>query len=655
MIKPMYLVFFLTLSLLACNNEELFVEPIADAVVDGTAPEDTDPVAPPTTTPCDFNLATVTANSTVIINCVMDLGGQTITLPNNVTIVYEGGNIVNGTINFGNTNVVSGELLNSTLTIAGSKPQIKDPVFNFDPKRWGIVEGKTTSEIALRNRDILEDMFVQAKAMGVTTFSIDKMDAYFEVSKVTSKTSNQNYYPSQEAINVPSDFNLVMKYNTNLRVFPNNVEKYSLLAIRDARNVTITGGNLYGDRDTHDYSSGGTHEWGRLLELKSAVNVTIDGISISNGTGDGIDISSLGFTFQPDYKPTNNIIIRNCVLDSNRRNNMSITDGFKITVRDNEFLNASINTSYSSGVAPGFALDIEAERTRDANGNLVYYQMAKDIKILNNIERNSRGGAFIVFLGYDVLIEGNQTEKSIGYSYANGVKIRNNTVTKNSTNFSNTAITAGREGGNETIYNNEISGNIISGYDTGINVQNRDTKVFGNTITEFITGIFPRDNLENSQIYDNILTSSRTSSRGIFVYQVNLNNVSFNNNTINVISNPIKFTRCNLGVDALNWNIEVKNNKTYSNTHVLIEQSNKIDFIGNELLQNVVVYDSNNIDFSNNIINTKTDGFEFRNVNTNINLEGNIINISTANKECIKINTTTDPAEINILTNTCNN
>tara|TARA_R110002049_G_scaffold2235_1_gene16335 strand:- start:13763 stop:15706 length:1944 start_codon:yes stop_codon:yes gene_type:complete len=644
---------------LSCNNEELFVEPVTEVIDEPVGDEEQDPEDTDddfdATQPCDFTLDNIEPNSTIVINCILDLDGATVNLPANVTILYEGGDIINGSLVFSGTSVISGELLNSSLTLGGSSTQMKDPTFNFDPQRWGIVEGKTTSGIALRNRDILESIMIEAKDLGVTTFKIDAIDAYFEVSKVTSGTTNQNFYPEIEAINIPSDFNLVMTDNTYLRVFPNNVPKYVLLAVRDVSNVTITGGNLYGDRDDHDYSGGGTHEWGHVFALKAAVNVIIDGIYISNGSGDGIDISSLGFTFQPDYKPTNNIIIKNCVLDSNRRNNMSITDGFNITVIENEFLNASINTSFSTGIAPGFAMDIEAERTRDTNGDLVYYQIAKDIKILNNIERGSRKGAFTVFLGYDVLIEGNQTEKSISYSFGNGIKIRNNIITLNINNPGTTAIGGGREGGNETIYNNEISGNIISGYDTGINVKNRDTKVFGNTIKEFLTGIFPRDNFENSQIYDNTLTSSRAGSRGIFAFQINLNNIVINNNTINVKSNPIKFTRCNLSTEALNWNVVVKSNNTYSNAQILIEQSNNIDVLDNNFLQNVVVLDSKNINFSNNKITTNTNGFDFRNINNNINVKNNIINISNANSECIKISATTDPAEIIAIGNTCNN
>src|SRR5690606_35890030 len=52
------------------------------------------------TTPCDFTLSGIESNATVEIDCRMDLGGQTITLPAGVALTFKGGEIINGTLNF---------------------------------------------------------------------------------------------------------------------------------------------------------------------------------------------------------------------------------------------------------------------------------------------------------------------------------------------------------------------------------------------------------------------------------------------------------------------------------------------------------------------------------------------------------------------------
>ena len=304
----MLLAFVIMISAMSCNTEELFIEPVGEEIInledeEEILEEDAEPEVDPTL-PCDFNLNTIEANATILINCIMDLQVQTINVPANVSILYEGGDIINGTLNFSDNAIISGELLNYTLILTGSNPRVKDPTFNFIPERWGIVEGETTSEIAQRNNNILEGTMFSVKELGVTTFKIDKLDAYFEISKVTSTTSNQNWYPSIEAINIPSDFNLFMTDNTIIRTQPNSRRNSgTLMAVRDVSNVTVTGGILYGDRDTHNYVE--TGEDGQLLFMvHGANNIILDGIKMTMGSAGGLNINALNFSFQTDYKPS---------------------------------------------------------------------------------------------------------------------------------------------------------------------------------------------------------------------------------------------------------------------------------------------------------------------------------------------------------------
>ena len=637
----------------SCNNEALFDEPIAEEVnipEEDNETEDDNTNNGNATDPCDFTLDGLQANSTVVINCLLDLGGATINLPNNVTIVYEGGDIINGTLNF-NDGIIDGNLLNSTLTIAGSNPQVKDPVFNFNPERWGIVQGETTSEIAQNNNNILEDLMNESKKMGVTTFKIDALDAYFEVGKVTSTNSNQNFYASQEAINVPSDFNLVMTDNTHLRVFPNNAPKYCLLAVREVDNVTITGGNLYGDRDEHDYSSGGTHEWGHTMELHAASNTTVTNVKMMNGSGDGLKIHSLRFTFQENYSPSNNILVQNCTFDSNRRNNISITDGYNINIENNLLLNAGVDTSKSTGTDPKFGLDVEAVRAADGNGGYIHYERAEDIYIRNNTERGSAAGAMTVHIGYDVVIEGNTTENSLSYTYSHGTKIINNTVTAPASG-GKTAIKGGKSTTSDSIYDNEISGNTITGFDVGINVKNRDVEVFGNVINDFLTGISP-SKLKNSRIYNNTMVSNRDSSKGIFINVTTLDGVVIEDNDITAKANAIKVTSCNNSPESTNYSFVFKNNTLKSSNYTQIRSSKGIDFLDNSFDHGIEVYDSENINFNGNeIITENHEGIYLRNTNQNINISTNDIDVAS-NRDCIKIASSTNNSEVNDSNNNC--
>ena len=183
--KNLFLPVLVTMLVVSCNTEELFIEPVTEVVEEDTDinAEDTEDIVEDNEDvliePCDFSLDNLEPNATILINCIMDLDGATISVPANVSILYEGGDIINGTLNFSDNTIISGELLNSTLTLSGSNPQLKDPVFNFIPPRWDIVEGEVPQDVANRNTLIINEILIKVKAMGASNFKLDKLDAYF--------------------------------------------------------------------------------------------------------------------------------------------------------------------------------------------------------------------------------------------------------------------------------------------------------------------------------------------------------------------------------------------------------------------------------------------------------------------------------------------
>lgn len=580
--------FFVLLSttIMSCNKEDL-----ADALLaentENTENTDTTETQTPdvqnVTAPCDFTLEDVKPNATVVINCIMDLGGKTITLPENVTISYEGGDIINGTIIFSTGSTLDSELLNESLTISGTSPQLKDTNFNFIPSRWGIVEGKVSDEVALNNRNILSDLFIKTKALGVTTFNIDKMDAYFLVSK-------ENNFPPKYRMGdifIPSDFNLNMTDNTHLRVQPNGFTDFTLLAVYKESNVTITGGNLHGDRDEHNYSTCGGREWCQdsdLLKLEAAVNVVVDGVNFYNSTADGIMVKAIGFSFNPDYRPSHNIVIKNCIIDKSRRNNISIVNAHDVIVENCQILNAGVDTGKSLGTNPKAGIDIEALRDIDSAGNYIYYEIVKDVIIRNNVEKGSARSAFIVAIGDDTLIENNDTENGISYSLATGVKIRNNRITGVSEKHLNSNAIGGGVANTETTYNNEISGNIIKGYGTGITLYAKQAKVFNNVIENAGKGIFVPDEVRDTQIYGNIITNNSTEfTRGIYAHTAVMKNVQIYSNDINVkVGNTVALSSVNANTTTPNKiEVRVYDNKFNNGTAKISSSTNGVEMKNN--------------------------------------------------------------------------
>ena len=582
-LRPLLVAFVLMATMLSCNKEEVFVEPTADTPIDTTTPTDstnTDGTTPPedtvdpaaSTTPCDFTLDGIQSGDTVVIDCVLDLQGQTVNLPPNVTIVYEGGDIINGTLNFADNSVVSGELLNASVTLSGSKPQLKDTTFEFDPERWGIVQGVVPQSIANSNREILHSMILMAKDLGVTTFKIDKLDAYFYGQSLME-------YP----IELPSNFNLEMTNNTHLRAFLNS-QYTTFLMILDQENITVSGGNLHGYRDQSG-NNDGNGNFDYLIKVKTGQNITIDNVSMSYAAEDGLSVESSKHAYEANYVPSKNVLIKGCTFDASGRNNLSIVDGQDIIVEDCNFLNAGIDTPYSNGQAPRYAIDIEPVGQVSTQP----LQKVDRVIIRNNIESGSAAGGIIVADGDDILISGNTFETGIGMTGASNVTIENNNVTE----IGIGEIDAYSKSRNK---NTIVHGNTIKNGSVGITVINQDVQIFDNQIVNCSSvGIF-LNSITDAHIYNNTIENNVNDGDGINAINY-VNNVLIENNTIRVIDKAFYFTGFNGDIDENSYTFTFKNNDVYSNTMGIFQWS-----FGGRFISNTINNAGINLDAINNFV-----------------------------------------------------
>ncbi|TYP75100.1 right-handed parallel beta-helix repeat-containing protein [Aquimarina intermedia] len=645
-LQPAYLILLLT-AFVACQKTDISEKTKQEALVDESTI-----VHLRSTTPCTIDLETIPANSSYVVDCLLDLGGQTAHLAQNVNLDFGGGDIINGTVIY-NGGTIDGKLLNLSLSIEGTV-SLKSPGFDLVASRWDILEGTVTSNQALANRDNTEHVLKLVKQLQGDTLKINQLDAFFEISK---HTEGPNFYASVEAINIPSGLTLSMTDQVHLRVFPNDRERCSLLAIRDASQVSILGGNLHGDRDTHDYSSGGTHEWGHLLELHAAVDVLVSGLKMYDATGDGMDIHSLNFTFSPDYKPSRNITVTNCLFDNSRRNNLSITDGYDMLIDGNTFLNAGKNTSLSQGTKPKYAIDVEAYRERsETTGELIFYEKAYNITISNNIEKGSAGRSFAVVIGDYVTIDNNLVENGIDYRYSIGSKIINNTITATPESSGSTGIGGGKPGNIVTSYNNEISRNTVSGFATGITLYGRQNRVFLNQILDFVdNGIFIPDETKDSNIYANTIRSTVAGSVGVFIHTASLKDVGIYNSTIETSSSAFIVVQVNSAVGEENNTFHITNNNTNSSNKSEISNSSGVIIDRNTMQSRIRSINLNKSKFLDNSI-TLSDtqaGLDFEGASTAITVYRNTIYSSNLN--CIQIDSTNDPNEFDLIGNSCLN
>ncbi len=605
------------------------------------------------TTPCGFDLSGVAENDTIIIDCLLDLGGATINLPANITFEFKGGDIINGTLIFSG-GMIDGRLLSNKLAIGGDVQLIGD-TFRLYAVRWDIVEGETTSAIALKNNAEFERIMFFTKALGATIFEIGRLDAYFEITKVTSTTTNQNFYPTLEAVNIPSDFHLKMSDDTHLRTFTAEagVEGGTVLAVDNASNIIVSGGTIYGDRDKRIYSAAdigleGTH----LFTIRSGKNITLDGIKFVDGSKGSMNINSYGFSFNPDYNPTTGVVIKNCEFINSRRMALALTDARDVLIEGNTFIDSGQPSTNSDGGEVGYAINIEPDRFRDDNGVLFERQKAFDITIRGNTETGSRGGFVTATIGQDITIENNTIGTRAVYSLVSGTKIINNTFKATGTATESWAIFAAGGIESETVFNNEIANNTIEGYSLGIATGTKDTSIHDNTITNCKQGIQIGKTID-SRVYNNTIT---VSNNGIGATNTFNNNVEVTGNTVTSGGFHVYFVQLNNTEEHKNNTMVVENN-TFSNfNQVVISGTKGITFKNNTLTGGIEVGNASNIDVSfNTVTPNESDGIRLFGSHTSVAIANNEVSEPTGASRYVCINNDSDsPAGITMTNNTCN-
>ncbi|NMH75302.1 right-handed parallel beta-helix repeat-containing protein [Bacillus sp. RO2] len=141
--------------------------------------------------------------------------------------------------------------------------------------RWGIRNDKTAPKETV---DGINNAFKWAFENGYKNIVFPKGNYLI--------SQNKSIYPQN---NTHYDFG-----GSRIFIEPNNKERYSIVSIgssdstKKAHHITITNGEFIGDRYDHDFSSGGTHEWGHCISLKGHCKfIKIANCILRDAIGDG--------------------------------------------------------------------------------------------------------------------------------------------------------------------------------------------------------------------------------------------------------------------------------------------------------------------------------------------------------------------------------
>lgn len=156
----------------------------------------------------------------------------------------------------------------------------------LDFEKWTIFNDGTHPEETTKG---LNEALKWAHKNGYTVFKVPKGTYLIDKDSHIEMVSNMTFLLDDDAV---------------LEKETNGYPGYSLLQIEPGvTNVTLKGGTYKGDKDTHDYSSGGTHEHGYGIITSGASHITFDGIEAINFTGDGLSIGSMGTLVREFYAP----------------------------------------------------------------------------------------------------------------------------------------------------------------------------------------------------------------------------------------------------------------------------------------------------------------------------------------------------------------
>ncbi|WP_083189989.1 right-handed parallel beta-helix repeat-containing protein [Chryseobacterium artocarpi] len=182
-------------------------------------------------------------------------------------------------------------------------------------------------------------------------------------------TSVTDFLRDAGGIEMQDNKMLVMSDNCYLIQRPTNKQQYNVIRAYNKKNVSITGGNITGDRDTHTGVGG---EWGYGIAVSGGSNISLKNIKIKDCWGDGLNIQHY-YDEKNVLHLLNGLTADKIISSNNRRQGMSIEAGENLY-----FTNCAFNNS--NGTAPECGVDIEPLDS----GSIVRNVLFDNCEFLNN-------------------------------------------------------------------------------------------------------------------------------------------------------------------------------------------------------------------------------------------------------------------------------
>ena len=188
--------------------------------------------------------------------------------------------------------------------------------------------------------------------------------------------ADPNQYGRKGIVIERDNLSIMMDAGAVLKAIPTASEGYAVLFVQNAKNVSITGGTIQGERAYHK-GSGGQSGVGVLAY--HAQNLTISNMTINDCWGDGISLAA-GFYYDNgtlSVANCNGVQILNCTIHNNRRDNISITGADNVSIDGCKIYDAN-------GTPNQCGMLIEPYVIRDDAHGINTYMPCKNISVTNS-------------------------------------------------------------------------------------------------------------------------------------------------------------------------------------------------------------------------------------------------------------------------------
>ena len=172
-----------------------------------------------------------------------------------------------------------------------------------------------------------------------------KVQAILDRGGVSKMPAGRYLIDPVAGLKVRAGSTLNMALDTVLVVKPNAASRYAALTVES--DATVDGGVIWGERLLHDYSSGGTHEWGYGVKV-AGDRAKVSNLTVVECTGDGVIVSG------DDVTLTRVVSLRN------RRQGMSVFAAKGLRCIECEFGETGAFEG-NPGTAPQAGVDIEPD------------------------------------------------------------------------------------------------------------------------------------------------------------------------------------------------------------------------------------------------------------------------------------------------------